>query len=126
MAFEIEKQIAPIGANEIPETHLHRRHLSETQRAVVASRLANLSDGQKASSANLRTIPVTQNQALTAETSKLRAAVQHDVELKIPFFQTALLLTRINRWYFMQSGLEGRYGAVIGGFCSGGKLRGWF
>jgi N6-adenosine-specific RNA methylase IME4 len=43
--------------------NLHRRHLNETQRAIIAGRLANLSNGQKTSSANLQRIPITQPQA---------------------------------------------------------------
>lgn len=42
---------------------LKRRHLNETQRASVAAKLANLSNGQKASSANLQSTAVTQTQA---------------------------------------------------------------
>ncbi len=42
--------------------NLNRRHLSESQRAMVAAGLANLSNGQKASSANLQST-VTQPQA---------------------------------------------------------------
>jgi 16S rRNA G966 N2-methylase RsmD len=43
--------------------NLKRRHLNETQRAVIAEKLANLNNGQKASSANLPSIAVTQTEA---------------------------------------------------------------
>ena len=43
--------------------NMHRRHLNESQRAVVASRIANLGNGQRASLANLPSSPVTQPQA---------------------------------------------------------------
>jgi len=47
-----------IGAN------LHRRHMNESQRAVVAAKIANLSDGvRKDRSANLPTLPVSQPEA---------------------------------------------------------------
>lgn len=47
----------------IVSLNLHRRHLSESQRAMVAARLANLDNGQKASSANLPSTAVSQAQA---------------------------------------------------------------
>ena len=43
--------------------NLHRRHLSESQRAVVAAKLANLSHGQKTSDAQICATPVTQSDA---------------------------------------------------------------
>ncbi|MDQ5907481.1 MAG: hypothetical protein QG590_1966 [Pseudomonadota bacterium] len=44
--------------------NLHRRHLDESQRGIVAAKIANLSDGQRADrSANLPTSPVTQADA---------------------------------------------------------------
>ena len=46
-----------IGAN------IHRRHLTESQRAMIAAQLANLGNGQKTSSANLQSRAVSQAQA---------------------------------------------------------------
>lgn len=44
--------------------NLHRRHLSESQRGMVAAKVANLENGQRATFANLQsTAPVTQAQA---------------------------------------------------------------
>lgn len=43
--------------------NLHRRHLDESQRGMVAVRLANLKNGQKASSANLQSTAVSQADA---------------------------------------------------------------
>jgi ParB family chromosome partitioning protein len=40
--------------------NLKRRHLTEGQRSAVAANIANLSNGQRASSANLQSTPVTQ------------------------------------------------------------------
>lgn len=46
----------------IPET---RRHQDAAQRSAVAAELANLANGQKASSANLQSTAVTQTEAAT-------------------------------------------------------------
>ncbi len=43
--------------------NLHRRHLNETQRAVVAGKISNLKNGQRATFANLQSTPVTQSKA---------------------------------------------------------------
>ena len=43
--------------------NLHRRHLSASQRAMIAAELSNLKNGQKTSSANLPSRPVTQPEA---------------------------------------------------------------
>lgn len=43
--------------------NLHRRHLSEGQRAAVAAKIANLENGQKTSSANLQSTGVSQSDA---------------------------------------------------------------
>ncbi len=44
--------------------NLHRRHLNESQRAVIASKLANLNNGQRATFANLQsTVAITQPEA---------------------------------------------------------------
>lgn len=43
--------------------NLHRRHLNETQRAVVACNISNLKNGQRATFANLQSTPVTQSKA---------------------------------------------------------------
>lgn len=47
----------------IVSANVFRRHLNTSQRAMVAAKLANLSNGQKPSLANLPTSAVTQNEA---------------------------------------------------------------
>lgn len=59
--------------------NLHRRHLNESQRAAVAAKLANLSNGQKASSANLQSTAVSQADAaklLNVSTRTVAAAAK--------------------------------------------------
>lgn len=51
----------PVGF--VVALNLKRRHLNESQRSYVAANLANLSNGQKTSSANLQSTPITQSQA---------------------------------------------------------------
>lgn len=63
--------------------NLHRRHLNESQRGMVAAKLANLSDGQRASSANLPTIAVSQSDAadmLNVSTRTVTAAAKVQAE----------------------------------------------
>ena len=43
--------------------NLHRRHMTASQSAMVAASLANLGNGQKTSSADLQSTPITQPQA---------------------------------------------------------------
>lgn len=67
----------PVGF--VVSLNLHRRHLDSSQRAMVAARLANLGNGQKASSANLHSTPVSQAQAaelLNVSTRSVAAATK--------------------------------------------------
>jgi len=59
--------------------NLHRRHLSESQRAMVAAKLANLENGQRTSSANLQSTAVSQSDAadmLNVSTRSVASAVK--------------------------------------------------
>jgi phage N-6-adenine-methyltransferase len=59
--------------------NLHRRHLTESQRGMVAAKLANLADGQHTSSANLPSLAVSQSDAaelLNVSTRTVTAAVK--------------------------------------------------
>ena len=63
--------------------NLHRRHLSEGQRATVAAKLANLKDGQRADQAAQICAPVTQDQAaemlnVSRRSVQAAAKVLHD------------------------------------------------
>jgi ParB-like chromosome segregation protein Spo0J len=63
--------------------NLHRRHLNESQRGMVAAKLANLENGQRASSANLPTIAVSQSDAadmLNVSTRTVTAAAKVQAE----------------------------------------------
>lgn len=61
--YEVREFEGEDAASFVISLNLHRRHLNEAQRAMVAAKLANLTDGQKASSANLPSIAVTQSDA---------------------------------------------------------------
>lgn len=65
--------------------NLHRRHLNETQRAVVASKLANMQKGNFSKSANLHISPVSQPEAAKQLniSPRLVASVK-EVERKAP------------------------------------------
>lgn len=43
--------------------NLHRRHLTESQRAMIAGKISNLVNGQKTSSANLQSTAISQSEA---------------------------------------------------------------
>lgn len=43
--------------------NINRRHLNESQRALVAAKIANLEHGQRATGADLRISPITQDRA---------------------------------------------------------------
>lgn len=63
--------------------NLHRRHLNESQRGMVAAKLANLENGQKTSSANLQSTPVSQSDAadmLNVSTRTVAAAAKVQAE----------------------------------------------
>lgn len=63
VSFDSREYEGDNAASFVISLNLHRRHLNEAQRAMVAAKLANLSDGQKTSSANLPSIAVTQSDA---------------------------------------------------------------
>ena len=61
--FETREYEGEDAAAFVVSLNLHRRHLNEAQRGMVAAKLANLSNGQKTSSANLQSTAVTQTDA---------------------------------------------------------------
>jgi len=77
--------------NWIIDNHLKRRHLNESQRAVIAARLANINNGEnqytKLGSANLRTL-INQSQAaemLTVSPRTIRTvkAIEREAMLQL-------------------------------------------
>lgn len=82
-AMSVPLQVRQYEGNDavgfVISLNLHRRHLSESQRAAVAAKLANLSNGQKTSSANLQSTPVSQSDAadlLNVSTRSVAAAAK--------------------------------------------------
>jgi len=69
--------------------NLHRRHLNESQRALVGAKLANLDNGQRATSANVRSSVITQPQAaemlnVSERSIQTAKAVERDMPELLP------------------------------------------
>lgn len=63
VAFPVRQYEGDNPTAFVVSLNLHRRHLNESQRAMVAAKLANLENGQHTSSANLQSTAVSQSDA---------------------------------------------------------------